>query len=197
MRLWSLSPRYLDRMGLLAVWRESLLAQSVLLKGEYTKCSNCKGSPLMGEVKCTNLQTGKGYIKEFWCTKCKETGKIKTPYYNHPQLERFKKSSDSVLYINAYLNYIWQEADRRGYKFDINKLIKYEIPQLFSSLTVTKEQLNYEFKHLQKKLHKRDYEKYVENVIESCSFTLKVEPHPLFEIIEGEIESWEKVKDNL
>ena len=31
MRLWSLSPKYLDRAGLLAVWREGLLARKVLL----------------------------------------------------------------------------------------------------------------------------------------------------------------------
>lgn len=31
MRLWSLHPRYLDRQGLTAVWREGLLAQAVLL----------------------------------------------------------------------------------------------------------------------------------------------------------------------
>lgn len=30
MRLWSLHPRYLDRKGLLALWREGLLAQKVL-----------------------------------------------------------------------------------------------------------------------------------------------------------------------
>ena len=30
MRLWSLHPQYLDRQGLLAVWREGLLAQAVL-----------------------------------------------------------------------------------------------------------------------------------------------------------------------
>lgn len=30
MRLWSLHPRYLDRQGLAAVWREALLAQAVL-----------------------------------------------------------------------------------------------------------------------------------------------------------------------
>lgn len=30
MRLWSLHPRYLDRQGLLACWREGLLAQAVL-----------------------------------------------------------------------------------------------------------------------------------------------------------------------
>jgi hypothetical protein len=33
MRLWSLHPQYLDRQGLLACWRESLLAQKVL-RGE-------------------------------------------------------------------------------------------------------------------------------------------------------------------
>jgi hypothetical protein len=30
MRIWSLHPKYLDRSGLLACWRESLLAQKVL-----------------------------------------------------------------------------------------------------------------------------------------------------------------------
>jgi hypothetical protein len=33
MRLWSLHPKYLDRQGLLGLWREGLLAQKVL-KGE-------------------------------------------------------------------------------------------------------------------------------------------------------------------
>lgn len=30
MRLWTLDPKYLDRQGLLAVWREALLAKKVL-----------------------------------------------------------------------------------------------------------------------------------------------------------------------
>jgi hypothetical protein len=30
MRLWSLHPKYLDRQGLIALWREALLAQAVL-----------------------------------------------------------------------------------------------------------------------------------------------------------------------
>lgn len=32
MRLWSIHPRYLDAMGLNALWREALLAQKVLQK---------------------------------------------------------------------------------------------------------------------------------------------------------------------
>ena len=33
MRLWSLHPKYLDARGLVALWREGLLAQAVL-KGQ-------------------------------------------------------------------------------------------------------------------------------------------------------------------
>ncbi|MDH4286765.1 MAG: pyrimidine dimer DNA glycosylase/endonuclease V, partial [Gallionella sp.] len=33
MRLWSLHPKYLDTQGLVALWREALLAQAVL-RGE-------------------------------------------------------------------------------------------------------------------------------------------------------------------
>ena len=35
MRLWTLHPRYLDRQGLVALWREALLAQKVL-QGQTT-----------------------------------------------------------------------------------------------------------------------------------------------------------------
>jgi hypothetical protein len=33
MRLWSLHPKYLDPRGLVALWREALLAQKVLQGG--------------------------------------------------------------------------------------------------------------------------------------------------------------------
>lgn len=39
MRLWSLHPRYLDTKGLLALWREGLLAQAVL-QGKTTGYRN-------------------------------------------------------------------------------------------------------------------------------------------------------------
>jgi hypothetical protein len=35
MRLWTLQPRYLDRQGFVALWREALLAQKVL-QGQTT-----------------------------------------------------------------------------------------------------------------------------------------------------------------
>ena len=35
MRLWSLHPRYLDAKGLVALWREGLLAKAVLQGNRY------------------------------------------------------------------------------------------------------------------------------------------------------------------
>ncbi|WP_026531295.1 pyrimidine dimer DNA glycosylase/endonuclease V [Haematomicrobium sanguinis] len=49
MRLWSLHPSYLDRQGLIASWREALLAQKVLL-GE-TK--GYKNHPQLQRFKAT------------------------------------------------------------------------------------------------------------------------------------------------
>ena len=71
MRLWSLHPKYLDKLGLLGLWRESLLAQKVLL------------------------------------------GKTRG-YRNHPQLIRFKRTSDPILYIGTYLYYVYLEGKGRG-----------------------------------------------------------------------------------
>lgn len=41
MRLWSLHPKYLDAQGLVALWRESLLAQAVL----YGQTKGYRGHP--------------------------------------------------------------------------------------------------------------------------------------------------------
>lgn len=169
MRLWSIHPRYLDSKGLVALWREALLAQSVLLKGEYSNCPDCEG---------INIRLN--------CKKCLGSTKIKTPYYNHPQLIRFKKQK-AISLIQAYLIGVYNEGKRRGYNFDKNKIIPDHSSLVH--LTVTREQLKYEFGHLMNKLLKRNPEwAYKISIPYGC----KMEAHPLFRIVEGEIESWEK-----
>ncbi|MGB9638962.1 MAG: pyrimidine dimer DNA glycosylase/endonuclease V [Nanopusillaceae archaeon] len=144
MRLWSIHPKYLDKSGLLGLWRESLLAQKVL------------------------------------------EGKTKG-YRNHPQLIRFKKTEDPLLYIGTYLYHVYLEGIRRGYRFNKNKIIKYN---LSLKLPVTEGQIKYEFNHLLNKLKIRDPKKY-----EEIKDIENIEPHPLFYIINGDIEPWEKIKD--
>jgi len=143
MRLWSLHPKYLDSKGLVALWREGLLAKKVI------------------------------------------EGRTRG-YRNHPQLERFKKHEDPLKAINAYLLEVWKEASRRGYRFDLNKIVCVELDE---KIPVTRGQLLYEFQHLLRKLRKRDPERY-----EELKHVKEVEPNPVFYVIEGDVEPWEKVK---
>lgn len=141
MRIWSLHPKYLDGKGLVALWRETLLAKHVL------------------------------------------EGKTKG-YKNHPQLNRFKRSKHPLDAINFYLSIVLKEAEAREYHFDPKKVSSFKK----SELTVTKGQMNYEAKHLLKKLKTRDPKRFKE-----LRSLRSFEPHPLFRIKEGGIESWEIV----
>ncbi|MGB9785880.1 MAG: pyrimidine dimer DNA glycosylase/endonuclease V [Infirmifilum uzonense] len=141
MRLWSIHPRYLDRYGLLGLWREALLAQKVL----------------------------EGLTKG---------------YTSHPQLERFRATSDPVLYIGTYLYHVYDEGVKRGYSFNKDKIIRYD---LSLRLPVTEGQIIFEFNHLLRKLKERDPSRY-----EAIRRINRIETHPLFYVVPGDIEPWEK-----
>ncbi|BDZ71550.1 pyrimidine dimer DNA glycosylase/endonuclease V [Methanobacterium petrolearium] len=143
MRLWSLHPKYLDSKGLVAVWREGLLARAVL------------------------------------------NGKTKG-YKNHPQLIRFKNQKEPLIFIDSYLNNVFKEARNRGYNFDHRK-IGSQITK--EHITVTHGQMLYELEHLKGKLKHRERNKYLELIqIDSPA------PNPIFIVIPGDIEPWEKTK---
>lgn len=140
MRLWTLHPRYLDAKGLVAVWREGLLAQKVL----------------QGETK---------------------------GYRHHPQLDRFKQHPDPVAAIATYLQAVHAEAQRRGYRFDVNKIAP---RRTITPIPVTIGQLHYEWGHLQGKLRQRDPAR-----CQTLAESEQPEPHPLFIVVAGEVEPWE------
>ena len=142
MRLWSLHPRYLDPKGLVALWREALLAQKVLKGGT-------------------------------------------TGYRHHPQLERFKAHADPVAAVATYLRFILEEAVRRGYRFDANKISS---GRTVSRIFCTEGQLRYELGHLRRKLRNRDRVRY-----RGLLQVTLPEPHPLFTLVPGGIEPWEVV----
>ena len=140
MRIWSIHPKYLDSKGLVALWREALLAKHVLE-------GNTKG------------------------------------YRNHPQLHRFKILDSPLVAINQYLGAVYEEALIRQYNFDQAKFYQSKKELV---MTVTKEQIDYEFKHLLLKLKTRDRKIY--NKIKNNNL---IEPHPIFSVLKGPIESWE------
>lgn len=104
-------------------------------------------------------------------------------YKNHPQLIRFKATTNPIHAINQYLYEILLEAKKRGYRFDESKVISDFPPQ---KIPVTTGQIVYESKHLQKKLLIRNPEK-------AKALPEKPDLHPMFHEIPGDIESWEKI----
>ncbi len=143
MRIWTLHPKYLDAKGLVALWRETLLAQKVLL----------------GQTK---------------------------GYRNHPQLQRFRQTRNPVGAVASYLRTVAAEAQRRGYNFDSSKISSKHYQ---GRITVTCGQVAYEREHLAHKLNVRDPE-----LCNKLNRSAAVELHPLFDLIDGDVEGWESVK---
>jgi Pyrimidine dimer DNA glycosylase len=141
LRLWTLHPKYLDAKGLVALWREGLLARTVL----------------------------RGATKG---------------YRHHPQLERFRAHASPRAAINIYLKAVAIEAEKRGYLFDRQKIGP---GRRGVTLGATQGQLAYEWKHLLRKLKARSPRVYARWRKEAHP-----QPHPLFEIVRGGVESWER-----
>src|SRR6185295_19223098 len=127
MRLWTLHPKYLDTRGLVALWREGLLAQAVL----------------RGRTR---------------------------GYKHHPQLERFRAHASPRLAINAYLAAVHAEATARGYSFARS----------------TRGQMNYEWRHLRRKLALRS-----PALLGKLRHVKRPSAHPLFRSRPGPVADWE------
>jgi hypothetical protein len=140
-RLWTLHPKYLDAKGLVALWREGLLARAVL----------------------------RGATKG---------------YRHHPQLERFRAHTSPRAAINIYFRAVAIEAEKRGYSFDRQKIGP---GRRGVALSATRGQLAFEWEHLLLKLKARSPRVYARWHTDA-----RPEPHPLFEIVRGGVEPWER-----
>jgi len=141
MRLWTVHPRYLDAKGLVAAWREALLAQKVLSGGT-------RG------------------------------------YRHHPQLARFQARPRPLAAIAAFLRGLQEEATRRGYRFDAEKIrAAPPVPRI----PETRGQLLHEWRHLRGKLRVRS-----PGIFAEIGGIAVPDPHPLFRIVPGSVRDWEK-----
>jgi hypothetical protein len=141
MRLWTLHPRYLDSHGLVALWREALLAKAVL------------------------------------------RGKTRG-YKHHPQLARFRAHAAPRSAINAYLEAVHAEATARGYAFDHHKIGP---RRRVAPIAATSGQLDYEWKHLMKKLAVRNRPLHAR-----WRRARRTDCHPLFRCVRGPVADWER-----
>lgn len=107
-------------------------------------------------------------------------------YTRHPQLVRFRAVADPDRAIATYLHGLADGADARGYRF--NRELVTQAPDAGLRMTVTAGQLEYEWRHLQAKVEQRDPE-WGLAVLSGAT----AQPHPLFDVVPGEVETWEVV----
>jgi hypothetical protein len=105
-------------------------------------------------------------------------------YRHHPQLERFRSLDRPVAAINTYLDAVHQEATTRSYQFNGAKIGP---TRLEESVFATAGQLSFEWNHLKAKLQCRN-----PRWLLSVAQTLQPEAHPLFRVVEGPVEDWER-----
>lgn len=176
MRLWSLHPKCLDTKGLLACWRESLLAKKVLegnTKGyknhpQLIRFKKLKNPCSASQVPPRREAFGKSFSKK---AQARTGGTFGSP----------------CSAVNSYLVAIEAEAESRGYSFDKTKIGEEKFK---GKIPVTDGQLSHEFEHLKNKLKTRNPKMFLEfKKIKNPA------PHPLFKIVPGKVEEWEKVYD--
>ncbi len=106
-------------------------------------------------------------------------------YTRHPQLSRFRDVEDPVAAIGAFLNGLADEADGRGYRFDRDRIAS---TAGSAPIAVTTGQLAFEAEHLRAKLATRAPDDLVR-------LGGKVVAHPLFRVVSGGIEPWERAHE--
>jgi len=113
------------------------------------------------------------------------TGKQKM-WQNHSQLTRFKNHPKR--YYQIYMILICN-IKYNQWMNQLNDDIIINGNDCFDHMTVTRGQLEYEWKHYLNKLQSRNPTLYGR-----LKGIVTPEPHPIFKVIPGSIESWEKVK---
>jgi len=105
---------------------------------------------------------------------------------SHPQLDRFKGHEDPIAAIGFYLLKIQEEARMRGY--DYNHLKVGKPLEEVKRIQITDGQLAHEYIVLMERLAQRAPKKYIELKEKTTEIP---QPHPIFIVVEGDVEPWE------
>lgn len=105
-------------------------------------------------------------------------------YRHHPQLRRFAAQPEPAAAIAGYLQWLADEADRRGYRFDRGRIDAADGP--VQPIPVTEGQLDLERRHLLAKVERRSPQ-----LAPRLAQLSSVQPHPSFRAVPGPVEEWE------
>ena len=107
-------------------------------------------------------------------------------YRHHSQLIRFAETINPPAALATFLKAVGEEATNRGYKFNLAKIGRRKFR---GKIRETRGQLLYEWRHLKRKLKRRDPKR-----LRELAAVKIPAPHPLFTIVPGTVRDWEKVK---
>ncbi len=109
MRLWSLHPKYLDQIGLVALWREGLLAKKVL----EGKTKGYKNHPQLLRFKTENKTLEK--INLYLHFVCDEAER-REYQFKRSKLSRRKALVKKMTITTGQLDYEWNHLLKKQFK---------------------------------------------------------------------------------
>ncbi len=106
MRLWSLHPKYLDTKGLLALWREGLLAQKVLAG----KTKGYRNHPQLQRFKThPSPQKAVGcYLLEVW-----EEAHRRSYSFERKKVKNASRKAGPIKVTRGQLRYEWEHLRKK------------------------------------------------------------------------------------
>lgn len=115
MRIWSIHPKYLDAKGLVALWRETLLAKHVL----EGKTKGYKNHPQLDRFKSSDngLMAINYYLQEVWSEASKRG-------YNFDK--RKFEACDNIIRIDVTYGQVYFEVQHLLQKLKVRDRILYE-----------------------------------------------------------------------
>ncbi len=174
MRMWSLHPSHLDRQGLVAAWREALLAQAVLAD----RTTGYRHHPQLQRFRDTAnpLETIGGYL---W------------GLHGDAVARRYSFNEQKIIAAGVPADTASVPGGAAGVPADTASVPggAAGVPAglgMGAKLTVTQGQLDYEWAHLGEKLMRRSPDDGAR--WQHASPT----PHPIFEVVPGGVEAWER-----
>jgi len=129
MRLWSLSFKYLDRMGLLAVWREALLAKKVL----EDKTIGYKNHPQLIRFKNTDnpVKYINAYLEDIYKEAQERGYNFSKEKFSEGKIEKqIPVNSKQVEYEFTHLKYKLEKRDPEKFK-DVSNITEIEVSNIF------------------------------------------------------------------
>ncbi|QBE48165.1 pyrimidine dimer DNA glycosylase/endonuclease V [Leucobacter triazinivorans] len=196
MRIWSLHPSHLDRMGLVACWRETLLAQAVLAgrtKGyrNHPQLDRFRAQPepldAVGAYlsAVANEARARGY--RFDASRILRAPGTAAVADDSPAAGTPAGAAQGAV-TRARVADPGESAHASGDGAGAAPVSGRGAshPSAAATIPVTRGQLDFEWAHLGRKLRERSPEQAVRWEAETPT------AHPLFRVVPGDIESWER-----